>query len=356
MSRLERNRRTNNKYIARRLSILVIILLIIAGFGFWITKTEKDNKVVQQSSSNTQKATQSTNTAANDNNTATTQNDKKYDLGTITPPYAGYNPNEIVKGENIIESAQSYAVPANEVAQMIAGNAKDTNKEVFLTFDDGPSVNNTPKILNILKENGVHGTFFTIGNNLKNNSKLQQVLREEIADGNAIGNHTYNHELKQLYPGNKVNPTEFINQVDETNALFDAILGPNFNTRVLRLPGGYMSRTYYKDPNLESFNKALDKAHITAIDWDAETGDAETTSQMAVSKMVANVTRAASKENHVIILMHDAPAKSDTVKALPDIIKYFKEHGYAFKVIENAPASSFENLPVKTTTDSNQGQ
>ncbi|WP_055071287.1 polysaccharide deacetylase family protein [Clostridium massiliamazoniense] len=355
MNRLERNKRNNNKYVVRRLSILVVILIIIAGFGFWITKTEKDNKVVQQSSSNTQKTTQSTQKTTSNNN-ATTQNSKKYDLGTITPPYAGYNPDEIVKGENIIESAQAYAVPANEVAQMIAGNSKDTNKEVFLTFDDGPSVNNTPKILNILKENGVHGTFFTIGNNLKNNPKLQQVLREEIADGNAIGNHTYNHELKQLYPGNKVNPTEFINQVDETNALFDAILGPNFNTRVLRLPGGYMSRTYYKDPNLESFNEALDKAHITAIDWDAETGDAETTSQMSVSKMVANVTRAASKENHVIILMHDAPAKSDTVKALPDIIKYFKDHGYAFKVIENAPASSFENLPVKTTTDSNQGQ
>ncbi|MGL5615377.1 MAG: polysaccharide deacetylase family protein [Sarcina sp.] len=357
MKRTEKNK--SKKFFKARiilLGILVIILLLVLIFGKELTKKSVVKETVGTTNSTAVKNNTNQGTG-NTNETATVaKTNSKYDLGTITPAYSGYNPNEILKGENIIASAQSYAVPANEVAQMVAGNSNDTQKEVFLTFDDGPSTNNTPKILKILKENGVHGTFFTIGNNLKNNPELQQVLREEIADGNAIGNHTYNHELKQLYPDNKISPTAFVNQVDETNALFDAILGPNFNTRVLRLPGGYMSRTYYKDPNLEAFNKLLNENHITAIDWDAETGDAATTKSLSVSQMVNNIAKAASKETHVIILMHDAPAKGDTVEALPAIIQYFKEHGYAFKVIENAPASSFNNLPLKTNTDSNQGQ
>lgn len=58
-----------------------------------------------------------------------------------------------------------------------------------------------------------------------------------------------------------------------------------------------------------------------------------------------------------VILMHDAGAKRDTVEGLPDVIKFFKEHGYKFMVIKNAPASSFNNLPLTDVkTDSNQGQ
>ncbi|MGL5576435.1 MAG: polysaccharide deacetylase family protein [Sarcina sp.] len=276
------------------------------------------------------------------------------ELGYINPIYKGYNPGLILPNENIIKLAQSYAVPANEVAKMIDGTYKGTEKEVFLTFDDGPSPNNTPKILNILKENDVHATFFVIGSFLKSNPALQKVVREELMNGNAIGDHTFNHEYNELYPGNKVNVAEYMKQDNETEALLKDLLGTDFNSRILRMPGGYMSRKYYNDPHLTALNEAFDKEHITALDWNAETGDAETSGQLDVNKLVSEMEQQTKGENQVVLLMHDAGAKVDTVTALPAVIKYFKDNGYAFKVIENAPASSFNNIPTVTNSNSNQ--
>ncbi|WP_297520002.1 polysaccharide deacetylase family protein [uncultured Clostridium sp.] len=275
-------------------------------------------------------------------------------LGYINPIYKGYDPSLILQNENIIKSADSYAVPANDVAKMIDGTYKGTQKEVFLTFDDGPSPNNTPKILNILKENDVHATFFVVGKFLKSYPKLQNVVREELMNGNAVGDHTFNHEYTELYPNNEVSVSNYMKQDNETATLLKDLLGPDFNTRILRMPGGYMSRRYYNDPHLTALNKAFDKENITALDWNAETGDAETSGQLDVNKLVANVQNAIKGKNQVIILMHDAGAKVDTVTALPAVIKYFKAHGFAFKVIKNAPKSSFENIPVITNSNSNQ--
>ena len=277
-------------------------------------------------------------------------------LGYINPIYKGYNPNEIVPGQNIIKSAESYAVPANEVAQMVAGNYKGTQKEVFLTIDDGPSANNTPKILQILKNEGVHATFFVIGDYLKSYPYLQKVVREELMDGNAIGDHTFDHEYSKIYPHNKVDVDAYMKEEEETKTLLTALLGPNFDTRILRMPGGYMSRVYYHDPNLEAFNKALDERHLTAIDWTAETGDAESSGQLSINKLLDTLKSQIDGKNQVVVLVHDSGDKVDTVKSLPALIEYFKQNGYQFKVIENAPASSFNNLPLKTNTNSNQGQ
>ncbi len=59
---------------------------------------------------------------------------------------------------NIIYAADSYAVSADEVEKMLQGKSTNTDKEIFLTFDDGPS-ENTREILKILKEEDVHATF-----------------------------------------------------------------------------------------------------------------------------------------------------------------------------------------------------
>ena len=85
--------------------------------------------------------------------------------------------NSIMAGGNIIDAAQKYAVPANEVQVMLDGKLKDKNKQIFLIFDDGPS-HNTPQILKILKEEGVHATFFVLGSSLKNSEKNKQYLKD----------------------------------------------------------------------------------------------------------------------------------------------------------------------------------
>ena len=241
---------------------------------------------------------------------------------------------DIMPGYNITYGANKYAIPANEVEQMLEAKYKEKNKYVFLTFDDGPS-KNTSEILKILNEKEVRATFFVVGSHLKNEED-KQLLKQEIEDGNAIANHSYSHDYKKLYPGNVTDLDYFMDEVNKTNKEMQAILGDNFDCRVLRMPGGYMSRKYYKDPNLKGLNEFLEKEHIVNLDWDAETGDA-TGKKLTTEEMVQNAGKYISTEDHVILLMHDAGAKVQTVKALPSIIDFFKSKGYEFKVIKNSP-------------------
>ena len=172
------------KFMMRRLFfgiILIIIIIIIASLIYSFAHSSKN--LSKNVSSNTISSSSTTNT----NSTSTTTNG-----------------NQIVPGDNIIESAKSYAVPANEVAEILAGHSNLKTKEVFLTFDDGPS-KNSEEILKILKENDVHATFFLIGNQIANNPEMQQVVKDELYQGNAIANHSYSHDYKKLYPNNVLN-------------------------------------------------------------------------------------------------------------------------------------------------------
>lgn len=276
-------------------------------------------------------------------------NDKEAEIKSAEKPKEKViGPNDIVPGENIIKSAEKYAVPANEVYDMInTTKVSKYPKSVFLTFDDGPS-ENTEEILKILKDEGVHATFFVLGSQLEKSDKNRELLKKEIEEGNAIANHSYSHNYSTLYPGNSVNPTKFMEEFNKTNGLMKNILGEDFDSRVLRMPGGYISRKYYKDPHLKELDKDFSEKNIVSIDWDAETGDA-TGRRYTVQQMVNNVAEYAKTEKHMVLLMHDAGAKKQTVKALPSIIEYLKGEGYEFKVISNSVKEDKDTSMQNTT-------
>ncbi len=239
-----------------------------------------------------------------------------------------------INKSNIIPNAISYAVPANQVAKMLTSGSKNNpEKEIFLTIDDGPS-KNTPKILEILKNNGVHATFFILGSNLKDSKENQNFLKEIYNSGNAIGNHTYSHDLKKIYPKNNVDTEVFINEIKKANDVMNNILGNNFCTKVLRMPGGYMSRVYYNDKNLNILNEDLSKYGIISVDWNADSEDA-ITKNISANKILDNVIKESVNKSKVVVLIHDLPEKTVTLEALPKIIQYFKDKGYSFKVISN---------------------
>ena len=297
----------NNKYLKRRIVALAILILVILALGFGVKtlfKSREEKKALALEEREKEKREQ--------------EKPKETD---------------IVPNGNIIYGAESYAVSADKVEKMLEGKAEDNNKEIFLTFDDGPS-ENTREILKILKEENVHATFFDIGSALKDNKENQELLKQEIEEGNAVAGHSFSHDYKTLYPGNSVNVSKFMDELDETNNIMRSVLGNNFNARVIRMPGGYMSRRYYRDPNLKALDEAFKKNNIVSIDWDAETGDA-TGKHYTVEQYVENSAKNINTLNHVILLMHDAAAKKETVQALPAIIKFYKEHGYEFKVIKN---------------------
>ena len=243
------------------------------------------------------------------------------------------NPDDVMPGMNITYEADKYAVDAKDVQAMANDTYKGEGKYVFLTFDDGPS-NSTEKILNILKDKNVHGTFFVLGSSIEKDSKRQEYLKEELKSGNAIANHSYSHDFKKLYPGNKLKIDSFMDEFNKTNDIMQSILGGEFDCKVLRMPGGYGTRKYYKDPSLKEFDDTLQENGIINVDWNALDGDAEG-KPYSTEEMLNYVKKTSKGKNHVVILMHDAAGKEKTVEILPQIIDYYKNEGYEFKVIKN---------------------
>ncbi len=262
------------------------------------------------------------------------------------------NPDDVMPGMNITYEADKYAVDAKDVQAMANDIYKGEGKYVFLTFDDGPS-NSTEKILNTLKDKDVHGTFFVLGSSIENDSKRQEYLKEELKSGNAIANHSYSHDFKKLYPGNKLNIDYFMDEFNKTNDIMQSILGGEFDCRVLRMPGGYGTRKYYKDPSLKEFDNTLQENGIINVDWNALDGDAEG-KPYSTEEMLNYVKKTSKGKNHVVILMHDAAGKEKTVEILPQIIDYYKNEGYEFKVIKNTSkeennSNQSENNKEKTS-------
>ena len=71
-------------------------------------------------------------------------------------------------------------------------SVQTTQKVIALTFDDGPHPIYTPQLLDILSKNNVKATFFMIGASIK---KYPLIVKQVVAKGHAIGNHTYTHPL-----------------------------------------------------------------------------------------------------------------------------------------------------------------
>ena len=213
---------------------------------------------------------------------------------------------------------------------------EDGKKIAYLTFDDGPSTTVTPKILDTLKANNVHATFFLLGYRIEESSKATDIVRRNYNEGNAIGNHGYSHDMKKIYRYNGQNVVDvdaFMNEVNRTEGILKNVLGPTFFTRVIRMPGGRMSRVHYKDPNLPKLDEAFKQNNMVSIDWNAYDYDAEGKRKYA-DELFQNVKREVKGKNKVVILMHDTYGKEETAKALPNIIQYLKEQGYEFGTLK----------------------
>lgn len=204
----------------------------------------------------------------------------------------------------------------------------DGKKVAYLTFDDGPSETVTPMILDILKEKGVNATFFVLGQAVEKNDTTKEVIKRMAAEGNAIGNHTYTHDYKILYPNKTVNCDNFINDVERTNTALKAILGDKFYTRVIRFPGGYMSWN-----GMQPLDEILASKDYHQVDWNALSKDAEGKAKNA-DELFEIVKSTVQNREKAVILMHDKEGKEETAKALPQIIDYLKEQGFEFRTIK----------------------
>ncbi len=211
---------------------------------------------------------------------------------------------------------------------------KDTtcNKKIaYLTFDDGPS-KNTELILDILKENNVHATFFIISPYIEPHIQL---IKRAYEEGHAIGNHTADHEFKYVYTCEE----SFFKSFNKQQEFIKKVTGNDCT--IFRFPGG-SNNTIVKNSRGKDFTKnitfKLNEIGVNVYDWNVDSGDAKG-NNIPPSTLVQNISREikdkeGNYKNHAIILMHDCMTKNTTVEALPGIIKVLKDAGYDFQTLK----------------------
>jgi len=187
-------------------------------------------------------------------------------------------------------------------------------RDVALTFDDGPDGNYTPRILSILEGAHVPATFFLVGQRVAKNAAQ---VRRMVADGDAVGNHTWDHP--QL---THITAVARRAQLVRTEAAIAAITG--FQTDLFRPPYGDLSR---------AVDQQLGGMGYHIIFWEVDSLDWKGLSKAAVLHNVLPSVRPGS-----IILQHCAaggPTEdlSGTVAALPVIIARLRAQGYRFVTI-----------------------
>ncbi len=202
----------------------------------------------------------------------------------------------------IIQFCGAYFIGLN--FHLTSINSLNTNeKKVLLTFDDGPHTN-TVKVLGGLKKHDVKAVFFIIGKNIQGN---EAILKQIVADGHQIGNHSFtHHNFIDVWPTKKVS--------EDFAACQKLIEHYQPNTKFFRPPYGVTN------PNIA---KALKQLNLQSIGWNVRSYD---TSIKDVEKIKQRVL--SQLKPGAIILLHD---RLDFMPELLEVlIPAIKEKGYSF--------------------------
>ncbi len=183
---------------------------------------------------------------------------------------------------------------------------------VYLTFDDGPS-ENTPEILDVLKEHGVKATFFVTG---KEDAQLVPYYKRIVDEGHTLGMHSYSHRYSELYQS----VDSFSADFEKLDAYLENVAGQK--CRYYRFPGG--SSNQISNTDMNDFIDYLGAQGMVFYDWNVVCGDA--TSQIyTADELVENVMRDVPRYRYSVVLMHDASEKDSTVEALDKILQRLEE-------------------------------
>lgn len=184
-------------------------------------------------------------------------------------------------------------------------NTPENPPAVYLTFDDGPIPEATPLVLDILDEFDVKATFFMVGQNVERNVHL---FDEILKRGHKAGNHTLHH-----IRGFGISPEDYIKDVNECHSLTKSSL--------FRPPHGWLTPSQLREV----------KKNYTVVMYDLITRDYSR--KVSAKEIVSNVKK--YTRDGSIIVFHDSLKSIEKLKtALPESLKWLKEQGYQFKLLD----------------------
>jgi peptidoglycan/xylan/chitin deacetylase (PgdA/CDA1 family) len=190
----------------------------------------------------------------------------------------------------LITAIGSFQIKWNYHLRSFNHNYKTSKGHISITFDDGPNAEFTPKVLELLKTHGAKATFFLIG---KNAERHPEIVRQIIADGHSIGNHSYSHSKNfGFFSAEKVAA-----ELMQTNSILKKITGKEL--KLFRPPFGVTN------PNIK---KALKITGHCSIGWSKRSFDTTNLSEEKIFKRITSRLRSGD-----VILLHDSSAKTVAV-------------------------------------------
>lgn len=189
-------------------------------------------------------------------------------------------------------------------------------KYVALTYDDGPSIISTKKILNLLEKYDASATFFINGNHANN---YKELVKEIYKNGNEIGNHTLDHGWLT-----KMSEEEIRRQIYGNEALLEFLSGQN---------GDMLVRPPYGDIN----KRILDEFDVSFIMWSVDSRDWEVQDVAVIQDNVFE-----NIQDGDIIIMHDG--YESTVQATKHILERLTKEG--FKVVSVTELFNLKNREI----------
>lgn len=194
----------------------------------------------------------------------------------------------------------------------IVPRVETSQKVVALTFDDGPTVEGTAEVLSILKQENIKATFFLIGAEIEKNPEQ---VKQIIAVGHEIGNHSYTHERMVFKT-----PSFIQHEIDATD-------------RLIR-EAGYTGEIHFRSPFGKKFLLLpyyLSKRGKKNIMWDVEP---ETYPEIdGNAEKITDYVLGHTKPGSIILLHVMYPTRKESMKAVSGIIKGLKEQGFEFKTV-----------------------
>ena len=195
-----------------------------------------------------------------------------------------------------------YYIGSNFFIRVICSAATD-QKEIAISFDDGPAIDHTPEILQLLKQDNIKATFFCIGNRIAGNENLLKQIKD---DGHLIGNHSYSHHFWfDMYSSGKM-----LNDLKLMDSEMERVTG--LRPKLFRPPYGVTN------PNLK---KTIIKGGYTPVGWSVRSLD----TVIQDENKLLNRIKGAIKPG-AVFLFHDT--SKTTMNVLPGFIQEVKSRGY----------------------------
>ena len=191
---------------------------------------------------------------------------------------------------------------------------------VYLTFDDGPSVN-TYSVLYYLDQYDLKATFFVVPTRTE---ECYTLMKQIVDSGHAIGVHSATHEYNKIYSSVEAYLEDFY---DAWQMIYEAT---GVKTEIFRFPGG--SKNDYNEATREAIIEEMTRRGFRFYDWNVDSNDA---GGATWTEMFASVPEDISNNYRSVVLFHDSAQRENTVYVLEDIIKKLIKEGYKFDKINN---------------------